>query len=123
MKIIVSMLLVASLTGCAAIDKVKQVWPRDHDSALVSSYVSLSIYLEKASCAKDSKENTLKEARLEADWLNRYAEFRNDPQKISTKAIVDNLEKAINSEAAACQRWLNLSKTRMKIIQEAWSGR
>lgn len=120
MKKLLILPLFALLTGCAVVDKVKQVWPRDHDPGLVSGYVSLSVKLDQVDC---KQKTGIDEARQEADWLNRYAEFRNDPQKISTKGILDNLAKAKESNEAACQRWVNLSKTRMKIIQEAWSGR
>lgn len=120
-KIILIALTATVLTGCAStIDKVKQVWPRAHDPALVTGFVNLQITLDNAKC--DNKQS-IAQAGIHADWLNRYAEFRNDPQKVSTKAILENLEKAAKSEAAVCQRWLNLSNTRMKVIQQAWSGR
>jgi uncharacterized protein YceK len=108
------------LSGCSSIDKVKEIWPRAHDPALASSMINLSVKLDAVNC----KEKTgIEEARKDADWLNRYTEFRNDPQKVSTKGILDNLEKAKDANEAACNRWLNLSKTRIKIIQQAWSGR
>lgn len=108
------------LSGCAAIDKVKEIWPRDHDPSLVSGYVNLQVSLDKVNC---TQKETVQEARKQADWLNRYAEFRNDPQKVSTKGIVDNLDKALEGSEASCTRWVNLSKTRMTIIKNAWSGR
>ena len=108
------------LTGCAAVDKVKQMWPRDHDPGLVSSYVTLSVKLDAIDC---KTKNGVEDATKEAEWLNRYAEFRNDPQKVSTKGILDNLTKVKESNEAACNRWVNLSKTRMNIIKQAWSGR
>ncbi len=77
-------------------------------------------HLDVVSCK--SKES-IDPALSKADWLNRYAEFRSDPQRISTKAIVDNLEKAKKAPDLVCERWLTLSKTRMKIIKESWSGR
>lgn len=120
MKKLVIVPLVVLLTGCAAVDKVKQMWPRDHDPALAGSYISLSVKLDVVDC---KQKTGIDEAVKEADWLNRYAEFRNDPQKVSTKGILDNLAKAKEGNEAACQRWVNLSKTRMKIIQQAWSGR
>lgn len=120
MKKLFLVCVVSLLSGCAAVDKVKEVWPRDHDNALVSGYINLQVSLEKADCAK---KDTLVEARKNADWLNRYAEFRNDPQRISTKGIVDNLDKATEGSEAVCKRWINLSKTRMDIIKNSWSGR
>ena len=108
------------LTGCSTVDKVKQIWPRAHDPALAGGLITLSVKLDAVNC----KEKTgIEEARKDADWLNRYTEFRDDPQKVSTKGILDNLDKAKDANEAACNRWLNLSKTRIKIIQQSWSGR
>ena len=120
MKTFIAVVCVSLLTGCAAVDKVKEVWPRAHDPGLVAGFVNLETSLDKADC---KAKNTIATAIEDADWLNRYAEFRKDPQRISTKAIVDNLTKAKEGSEAVCTRWVNLSKTRMKIIQEAWSGR
>lgn len=120
MKILITSIVLLSLSGCAAVDKVKQVWPRAHDPALASGLITLSVSLDKISC---STKDGIEEAKSTADWLNRYAEFRKDPQVVSTKAILENLDKAKEGNEAACNRWLNLSKTRVKIIKESWSGR
>ena len=50
MKIIVSIALVTFLSGCATVDKVKELWPRPHDPAMVSAFVDLEQILAKASC-------------------------------------------------------------------------
>ena len=108
------------LSGCSTVDKVKEMWPRPHDPVMVSVYVDLEKQLEGVSCkAKES----IDPAYYKADWLNRYAEFRLDPQRISTKAIVESLDKAKKAPELVCERWVTLSKTRMKIIKESWSGR
>lgn len=108
------------LPGCTTVDKIKRMWPRDHDPASATSLINLDIKLDAINC----KEKTgIEEAKKEADWLNRYAEFRDETQKISTKGILNNLEKASVSNEATCNRWLNLSKTRIKIIQQAWGSR
>ena len=115
--ILISVLL---LSGCSTVDKVKEMWPRAHDPVMVSTYIDLEKHLDVVSCK--SKE-TIDPAMLKADWLNRYAEFRGEPQRISTKAILENLEKAKKAPELVCDRWVSLSKTRMKIIKESWSGR
>ena len=115
--LLVSVLL---LSGCSTVDKVKEMWPRAHDSVMVGAYIDLDKQLEDISCK--SKES-IEPAIVKADWLNRYAEFRGEPQRVSTKAIVENLEKAKKSPELVCDRWVTLSKTRMKIIKESWSGR
>jgi len=115
--ILISVLL---LSGCSTVDKVKDMWPRAHDPVMVSTYIDLEKHLEEVSCkSKDSIDPAI----LKADWLNRYTEFRGDPQRISTKAILENLEKAKKAPELVCDRWVTLSKTRMKIIKESWSGR
>ena len=115
--ILISVLL---LSGCSTVDKVREMWPRAHDPVMVSTYIDLEKQLEVVSCK--SKES-IDPAMLKADWLNRYAEFRGDPQRISTKAILENLEKAKKAPELVCDRWVSLSKTRMKTIKESWSGR
>ena len=120
MKKILIAVSILLLTGCSTVDKVKEMWPRPHDPVMVSVYVDLEKHLESVSCK--SKEG-FDPALQKADWLNRYAEFRKEPQRVSTKAIVDNLEKAKKAPELVCDRWLTLSKTRMKIIKESWSGR
>ena len=114
------LITVLLLSGCSTVDKVKEMWPRAHDPVMVSTYIDLEKQLEIVSCK--SKES-IDPAILKADWLNRYAEFRVDPQRISTKAILDNLEKAKKAPELVCERWVSLSKTRMKVIKESWSGR
>jgi hypothetical protein len=115
--ILISVLL---LTGCSSIDKVKEMWPKPHDPVMVGAYIDLERHLEEVSCKlKDGFDPAINKA----DWLNRYAEFKNEPQRVSTKAIFENLEKAKKAPELVCDRWVALSKTRMKIIKESWSGR
>jgi len=119
-KILAALLLSTTLSGCAAVAYVASIWPKPHDPVMSGSLITVSVLLDGADC---SNKQSFTELKKEADWLNRYAEYRSDPQKVSTKAILDNVDKAMAAEGAACQRWVNLSKTRVKIIQQAWSGR
>ena len=120
MKIIVTLLFTAVLSGCAVVDQVRDYWPRDHDPVLASMYINLDRELEKSSCDRQERFSPLVDA---ADWIYRYAEFRNDPQKIATKNVRDNLEKASTSSEAVCKRYLNLTKINMKLIRDSWSDR
>lgn len=120
MKIIAALLIAVSLSGCAVVDKVKDYWPRDHDPALVSMYINLDTLLEKASCDRQEQFGPIIEV---ADWINRYSEFRNDPQKVATKNVRDNLEKASTASEAVCKRYLNLTKINMKLVKDSWSDR
>lgn len=116
--------LILLLFGCASVkaplDKVKSMIPRKHDSALVAGFIDLDVSLEKIDCVDKSN---FEEAVMDAQWLHRYALFKKDPQIESTEAIMVNLEKAETASEGACNRWLNLSKTRMDVLRQAWSTR
>lgn len=121
MKILATLALVTFLSGCAVVDKVSSIWPRDHDPALVSGWVNLDMALSSANCKEKA---TIEPAVLVSDWLNRYALFRNDPQKVTTKLINDNLNKAVQTQnEVVCDRYLKLSIINMKTIKDSWSGR
>lgn len=120
-NLINSVLVVALLSGCAAIDNVKKYWPREHDSALASAYVTTKMATDTIDCTDKSDWTT---TEYQARWLNEYAKFRNDPQQESTKAIVENLEKAKTTQSTkACEIWLDLVKQRLVVLNKAWSGR
>lgn len=113
MKVIASLVVVVTLSGCSLL-------PVDHDSALVSKYVDLQMSIDSISC--ENKE-TFKEPIQLADWLNRYALFRQDPQQMATKALYTNLTQASAATVPVCERWVNLANINMKSIRTAWSGR
>lgn len=120
-KILASLLLVSVLSGCAVVEKVSAIWPRAHDPALVSGWVDLDVALSKANC---SDRESLEPAIKAADWLNRYSLFRDDPQKITTKLVVENLVKARNTPSEkACETFVRLTIINTKTIKTSWSGR
>jgi hypothetical protein len=109
------------LNGCTAVTVAKKYWPRDHDPALASAYVSAKLGAESISC-KD--KSTWTQTEYQARWLNEYAVFRNDPQTETTKAVLENLEKAHSTQSEkACEIWLELVKQRLVVLNKAWSGR
>ena len=120
-NLINSVLILMLLQGCTAVTLAKKYWPRDHDPALASAYVTTKLDTEKLNCADKSKWDTV---IYKADWLNEYAKFRADPQAESTQAIVDNLNKAQTTQSTkACEIWLDLVKQRIIVLNKAWSGR
>lgn len=120
-NLINSVLILMLLQGCTAVTLAKKYWPRDHDPALASAYVTAKLDTEKLSCADKSKWDPV---IYKAEWLNEYAKFRADPQAESTQAIVDNLNKAQTTQSTkACEIWLDLVKQRLVVLNKAWSGR
>ena len=115
------MLLTIALQGCAAVTVVQKYWPRPHDPALAQSYVTTKLGTEKLKCSDKKDWDTTIE---QAIWLDAYATFRDDPQKESTAAIVENIKKArTTSSERACEIWLDLVKQRFVVLNKAWSGR
>jgi uncharacterized protein YceK len=123
-NLINSVLIVVVLSGCSAITTVKKYWPRDHDPALASAYVTTKLSSDKLGCGDKKNFETWDAVIFKAEWLDEYAKFRDDPQQESTASIVENLNKAKStSSERACEIWLNLVKQRFVVLNKAWSGR
>jgi hypothetical protein len=122
MKNLINSVLIATLlSGCAAVNTVKKYWPRDHDPALASAYVTAKLDTERLSCADKTNWAPV---IYKAEWLNEYAKFREDPQQESTASIVENLNKGRTTQSErACEIWLDLVKQRLVVLNKAWSGR
>lgn len=104
------------LTSCAQI----KMMLAQHDPVMADHYVKTYLAVQDASCeAKDTFKPAIQSARA----LATYAEFRDDTQKESATAVLVNLQKAENNDGVGCDRWLNLSKQRLQILQKAWSTR
>lgn len=115
-KIIVASLIVG-LSGCA---QIKMMLVK-HDPALANLYVETAVRVEEAKCEIPA---SLLVAQDAANRMAKYAEFRNDPQKESARAVQVNIGKAVaTKDEAACKRWLNLSSLRLTILNKAWSDR
>ena len=112
--------LMTALTGCAVVNKAIDLWPRDHDPVISSTYINLQLSIENTSC--DNKASFNQSITI-ADWLNRYSVFRNDPQKVTTEAIVSNLRKASEASDTACKRYVNIANINMKNLKDSWSKR
>lgn len=121
MKTINIIALALMLNGCTAMMAAKQFLPRDHDPALASAYVNTKIGIESISCKDKTTWDSLEK---NAQFLNEYAQFRNDPQKESTQGILDNIQKAKTTQSEkACDIWLDLVKQRLVVLNKAWSTR
>lgn len=107
--------IVLLVTGCA---QVRMMLVK-HDPVLVDHYVKTAIAVEDSSC---EVKGSIKGAVVSARFMAKYAEFRNDPQQESAKAVLINLQKAETSDGA-CGRWMDLTKQRLQVLGKAWSTR
>jgi len=121
------LVLVVLLNGCSVIGAVKTFWPTPHDSALAKGYIDTKMGVTDLDCSDKTSDKSNKlweKTQYKARWLDTYADFRQDTQKESTAAIVENLYKAHTAKSEkACEIWINLVKARMEVLDKAWKGR
>jgi hypothetical protein len=116
MKTLLLIPLFVVLSGCAQI-KMMLV---EHDPALVYNWVEVKVLLERVECGKPEHWD---QAKLAAIKMDKYAQMRDEPHKNNVRAVKENIDKASTSSEVACKRWVNLTNTRMDILQKAWGSR
>lgn len=119
MKTLISaVFLTLFLTSCSYLNVKK------HDPALVSSYIMLKIAVEDVECIFPE---TIEDALYNSDYVKEYTLFVNDPQKQTIVNIVKDLELAldasIDNSINACNRFIKLTKLKMKSLDKVWSKR
>ena len=116
------LIMVLLLQGCMALTVANRLLPTPHDPALAQAYVTVRMRVSELSC--EDKSLNWDQTRREAVWLDNYAKFRSDKQQDSTAAIVENLDKARNTQSVrACETWMRLVDQRLTVLNKAWSGR
>jgi len=110
------------LQGCMALTVANRLLPTPHDPALAQSFVTVRLRVSELNC--EDKSLNWDQTRREAVWLDNYAKFRSDKQQASTAAVVENLDKAYNTQSVhACETWMRLVDQRLIVLNKAWSGR
>jgi hypothetical protein len=117
MKRIAIILAVVTLTGCST---VKKYWPRAHDPVMLDHLVSVDIALEQVDCEK-------------ADWtkvqsttlhLNRYAEWRGDPQAENLKGLLAHADRMSKGGSKTfCEIGKKTGRARVEAAKSAWESR
>ena len=121
---VVLIMIMSLLQGCTAVVLAKKYWPKDHDPALASAYVTTKLSTGKLGCGAKKNFETWDAVIFKAEWLDEYAKFRDDPQQESTASIVENLNKGKTTQSErACEIWLDLVRQRLVVLNKAWSGR
>ena len=109
------------LVGCSTISGMMNV--KEHDPALALSYVDTKISMKEALCEDII---TLEDVLFQAEWMYEYTLFVNDPQKITAKNVVKDIEKAIEysfDNIDVCNRFLKLANLKLKTLQKSWGTR
>jgi hypothetical protein len=110
------LIITVFLSGCSLI------MPVAHDPAAAKALIDVKYKVETLSCENKVQQDwdiTIKKAH----YLKLYTEFREDPQAENADEIEKALDKANKGQAAFCNAKLNLTKTRIQVIEKAWKGR
>jgi len=122
MKTIFALILVSMLSGCAVVDKVKQMWPRDHDPVLVDRWVSVSLAVERVDCA--ATPTGWADVVVPAEHLARLTEFRNDPQAKNMRGLADHaVRMSKGGSKTFCELGKKTADQRLAAAKSAWEGR
>jgi hypothetical protein len=102
------------LTGCSII------LPKPHDPVMFDQIVSVQIHVNKINCSNKDWGNLLDKV----NHLKVYTQLRQDPQAPAIAQLEEALTKAYTSKNDKfCDSILNINKTRIDVITDAWRGR
>jgi len=122
MKKIYILLLAVTLSGCAAVDWVKKVWPRAHDPQLVRQWVDTRTAIDDVDCEKTPTGWAL--VVEPARKLSLYAEFRKDPQQENLKGLLAHAERMSKGGSKAfCEIGKKTAAQRLDAARTAWESR
>lgn len=120
MKKLVILLSTLLISGCAVVDTVKQYWPRDHDPAMFTQLVDLSIAIELMDCAAPQWALT----QLAGERLARYAEWRHDPQADNLRGLQKHLKRMeAGGSKTFCEIGKRTAQQRIDAAKAAWEKR
>ena len=114
------LLIITSLmiiTGCSTI---KQYWPKNHDPVMFDKLVTLNIEIDKVDC---EKPDWSKPISIAAE-LEKYTDWRSDPQHNNMKGLKDHVERMSKGGSKAfCEIGKKTALSRIEAANSAWRGR
>ena len=114
--------LLVFLSGCSTISEGMKLLPKSYDPVMGKMYVELKMEVNELSC-KDQHHIIWDKVAYDANILAEYTSFRNDPQAENIEAVGKNIKTALGKNQLICESFLKVAKTRLEIVNEAWSGR
>lgn len=114
MKITVALIAVL-LAGCSVI------LPKAHDPYMLSDLAEIKLLVNEIKCGNESTWGAV-DMRIEK--LQIYTTWKDDPQAPALKSLRENLIKAKESKNVKfCESLININKSRIEVIADAWKGR
>ena len=123
MRILAAVLLAVIMSGCAVVDRVREVWPRAHDPVMVEMWVNVNIALTQVNC--DAAPTGWAVVAEQSRRLAQYTNFRQDPQAKNTQGLYDHAAKMAEPtvKPAFCKLGIKTAEQRLAAARSAWQGR
>jgi hypothetical protein len=122
MKKAVAILALTLLSGCSTFSDAMKLFPKPYDPVMGKMYIELKMEVNELSC-KEQYHIIWDKVEYDANILAEYANFRNDPQAENIEAVGKNIKTALGKNQLICESFLKVAKTRLEIVNEAWSVR
>ena len=116
-------LLAVIMSGCAVVDRVREIWPRAHDPVMVEMWVNTNLALSRVDC--DATPTGWAVVAEQSQRLAQYTNFREDPQAKNIKALYDHAAKMAEPtvKPAFCKLGIKTAEQRLAAARSAWAGR
>lgn len=116
-KVLLVAATVIALSGCSTIQKY---WPRDHDPVMFDHLVTLEVKLDAVDCKNPQWYGVV----YNAEVLDRYTTWREDPQAENMQGLSKHIKKLSTSiNPTFCELGKKTAKQRINAAMSAWKGR
>ncbi|NBX51324.1 hypothetical protein EBT25_15710 [bacterium] len=120
MKKLLMILMIGMLTGCSALQSIKEKWPRAHDPVMFDHLIRIEFDIGEVNCENPDWKAASKEAAL----LAKYTEWRGDPQRTNIKGLHDHVVKMSKGGSKTfCELGKKTALGRIDAARQAWEGR
>ena len=124
MRLLVTMLLTATLLGCSTVDNAQTkfyTWmPKDHDVMMFDRLVSIDLAVERINC--DAPDWVYIQGMV--DHLERYAEYRYDQQLKNIQGLSAHITKlSTSANPTFCKLGKKTANSRIDAVAKAWRNR
>lgn len=109
-----------TLASCAMMETIEKYWPRDHDPVMFQQLVKLDLAIKRVDCNEPRWISSL----YVVEELERYTEWRGDPQHTNIKQLQAHLHKLDKSKNPVfCKIGQRTATMRVGAVKQAWEGR
>ena len=110
------------LSGCAAVQSLKDLWPKPYDPVLVDRWVAVSVAVSAVDCSKSPTgwADTVRPAEV----LWTYADFKGEAQRENLLGLYKHTQRMTEGGSRMfCELGKKTARARLDAAKSAWEGR